>query len=171
MTEPVPSGAMDSGPAPLPLRDERVLKIVGRKLADLAGQWQIEPGPLLKGPGTFAVRVASRHSDSFRHVDLEFLLSVNRAAETSLVDCATGFAADPEQAIREAVAAWAGPTSGAKQQWFADTSPWTALAPVITTGLSREYLNGFGFSSVREAASKAARSRSTVCCVSHPPQP
>ncbi len=77
---------MDSGPAPVPLPDEQVLQIAGRKLAELSGQWRLEPGPLLKGPGHLGVRVAPRHSDSFRHVDLEILLDVRRAAETTLIN-------------------------------------------------------------------------------------
>lgn len=61
-----------------------------------------EPGPLLKGPGTLGVRSGPRHSDSYRHIDLEFLLNVDRAAETSPPDCATGLAADPGEAARQA---------------------------------------------------------------------
>lgn len=57
------------------------------------------------------VRVAPRHSDSVRHVDLDFMLNVDRAAETSIVDCATGFAHDPEEAIRQAIAIWADTTA------------------------------------------------------------
>jgi hypothetical protein len=188
-TEPVPSGAMKRRKQLAPLPDERVLELVGEKLAELAGelgQWRVVPGPLLKGPGTLGVRVATHDTDDFRHVDLEFLLNIDRAAETSVVDCASGLASDPEEAIRQAVAVWAettasvvlefisrrgtfaghfgsatpggfpgwyaviGAISGwglgsqpdAKMRWAADTSPWTALAPVIATGLDRPYFNG-----------------------------
>jgi hypothetical protein len=110
-----------------------------------------------------------------------------------------GFAADPEQAIRQAIAIWAdttasvgielaerqgrlaghfgpgeaecfpgwhtiiggitgwglGDTARAKRQWLTETLPWVELAPVITTGLTRDYYNavrifigqGDGFSS------------------------
>ncbi len=76
---------------PVPLPDERVLEMAGIKLAELTGkQWRVEPGPLLKGPGTVGVRPGLRHSDSYRHFDLEFLLNVDRAAETSLPHCAVG---------------------------------------------------------------------------------
>ena len=108
---PILSGGMNSaGPAPLP--DERVLELAGIKLAELTGkQWRVEPGPLLKGPGTLGVRPGHRHSDSYRHYDLEFLLHVGQAAETSLPDCAVGLASDPAEAAREAVAAWADTTA------------------------------------------------------------
>lgn len=61
---------------PVPLPDERVLEMTGIKLAELTGkEWQVQPGPLLKGPGSVGVRVGPRHSDSYRHIDLEFLLN------------------------------------------------------------------------------------------------
>jgi hypothetical protein len=171
-------------PGPLPA--ERVLEIVGSKLAEFGSEWVLEPGPLLRGPQTLAVRLGTPHSDSFRHVDLEFLVGVGLPAETVIPDCASGLAADPEEAVRQAVASWAdttgcvvlefteqrgrlathfppgagggfpgwhaiigsasgwgfGDESSLKQQWFADTSPWIELAPLITAGLDRQYLNG-----------------------------
>ena len=108
--EQVPSGAMNRSAQVAPIPDEHVLELAGEKLAELAdelGQWRVVPGPLLKGPGSLGVRVAARDSDDVRHVDLEFLLNVDRAAETSVVDCASGLASDPEEAIRQAVAVWA----------------------------------------------------------------
>lgn len=108
---PLVSGGMNSAePAALP--DERVLEMAAIKLAELTGkEWRVEPGPLLKGPGTLGVRLGPRHSDSYRHIDLEFLLNIDRAAETSLPDCATGLAADPEEAARQAIAVWADTTA------------------------------------------------------------
>lgn len=93
---------------PARLTDERVLEIVGEELTALTGQtWTMEPGPLLKGPGSSGVRPGIRHHDDFRHVDLEFLLNAGRPAETSLIDCGTGRRPEPEAAVREAVATWA----------------------------------------------------------------
>jgi hypothetical protein len=82
---PLVSGGMNSAePAALP--DERVLEMAGIKLAKLTGKkWRVEPGPLLRGPGTLGVRLGPHHSDSYRHIDLEFLLNVDRAAETALM--------------------------------------------------------------------------------------
>ncbi|GAA1890000.1 DUF6348 family protein [Asanoa iriomotensis] len=37
---------------------------------------------------------------------------------------------------------WSLDGSTGKQQWFADAMPWSTLAPVISTGLDRPYLNG-----------------------------
>ena len=95
-----------------PLPDERVLEMAGIKLAEVTGkERRAEPGPLLKRPGTPGVRLGPRHSDSYRHIDLEFLLSVDRAAESSLPDCAAGLAADPEEATGQAIADWADTTA------------------------------------------------------------
>jgi Family of unknown function (DUF6348) len=184
--------------SPEPLTDERILQLVGEKLSEFVGPWQVE-GPLLKGPGSLGVAVGPRHVGDFRHVDLDFQLNTALPIETSLLDCASGFAADPEQAIRQAIAIWAdttasvgielaerqgrlaghfgpgeaecfpgwhtiiggitgwglGGTARAKRQWLTETLPWVELAPVITTGLTRDYYNavrifigqGDGFSS------------------------
>ena len=103
------AGMNSAEPAPLP--DERVLEMTGIKLAELTGkEWRVQPGPLLKGPGSLGVRVGPRHSDGHGHIDLEILLDVDRPGETSLPDCATGFAADPAEATRQAIAAWADTT-------------------------------------------------------------
>lgn len=96
---------------PVRLPDERILEIAGQKLGQMGGEWVLGPGPLLKGPGTFAVRVGASDTDNPRHVDLEFLLNSGRADETSLIDCAQGYADDPEEAIREAMAVWADTTA------------------------------------------------------------
>lgn len=45
-------------------------------------------------------------------------------------------------AIVGGVTGWSVDGSKAKQEWFAETMPWSTLAPVITTGLDRPYLNG-----------------------------
>ena len=108
---PVPSYAMNRSTQPAPIPDERVLELVGEKLAELTGEWRVVPGPLLKGPGAMGVRVGG-HSDNIRHVDLEFLLNVDRA-DLSVVDCAYGLASDPEEAIRQAAGLWAGTTASA----------------------------------------------------------
>lgn len=176
-----------AGPGPARLPDERILEIVGEGLAEFSGhEWTVRPGPLLKGPGTVGVRIASADADDFRHVDLEFLLNVANPERTGLVDCTSGLAAEPEAAIRQAVGAWLDTTASvalevleqngryaqrfgpdeaegfpgwhtivggvcgwgfgedarSKQDWFAGTRPWTALAPVLAAGLDRRYLNG-----------------------------
>ncbi|MEU8657192.1 DUF6348 family protein [Actinoplanes philippinensis] len=45
-------------------------------------------------------------------------------------------------AIVGGVTGWSVDGSPAKQQWFVDEMPWSALAPVIATGLDRPHLNG-----------------------------
>lgn len=91
--------------APARLADERILQIVGESPTGLTGkEWRLVPGPLLKGPGSTGVRMGESHDADYRHVDLEFLLSTEHPDETSLISCGTGRAADPEAAIRDAVA-------------------------------------------------------------------
>jgi hypothetical protein len=176
-----------SPPVSKPLPSQRILELASPMLTDLLGRtWAMESGPLLRCQGsTIGVRVAAPHTDSVRHLDLEILLNVDDPAGTSLVDCSTGLAEDPEEAIRQALTAWIDTTAAAalemveqrgrlathlspgapdgfpgwfaivggvtgwsvdgtsdKQQWFVDTSPWAALASVITPALDREYLNG-----------------------------
>ncbi|GAA2716198.1 hypothetical protein Apa02nite_098610 [Actinoplanes palleronii] len=45
-------------------------------------------------------------------------------------------------AVVGGVTGWSVDGSTSKQQWFAETMPWSALAPVITPELDRPYLNG-----------------------------
>ncbi|HEV2639189.1 MAG TPA: DUF6348 family protein [Actinocrinis sp.] len=182
---PAEAGTDESEPASLP--DEQILEIVGEHLAELSGYpWTLQPGPLLKGPGTVGVRIAAPDVQNFRHVDLEILLNVDNPEETGLVDCTSGLAAEPREAIGQAVSAWCdttacvalevleqqgryarhfppdaaegfpgwhtiaggicgwgfGADARAKQAWFHDSCPWTALAPEISAGLDRRYLNG-----------------------------
>jgi hypothetical protein len=100
----------ESEPAPLP--NERVLEIVGESLTKLTGTpWELRDGPLLRGPGSAGVRLGAAHVDSFRHVDLEFLLNVDNPDETSLLNCASGLHQDPETAVRQAVEAWQASTA------------------------------------------------------------
>lgn len=121
--------------APAPLADNRVLELAGTRLAELTGEeWRVQDGPLLKGPGSAGVRVGPRHDDSFRHVDLEFLLNVDRD-ETSLPDCSNGLAADPEQATRQAVAAWAATTASVALEMLTQESTYaTHLKPGTPEG-------------------------------------
>jgi Family of unknown function (DUF6348) len=108
-----PSDASETGfGEPARLADERILEIVGESLTQMSGQaWTLQPGPLLKGPGSTGVRIGAPHDGSFRHVDLEFLLSVDHHEETSLINCGTGRFPDPEEAIRDAVESWRATTA------------------------------------------------------------
>lgn len=102
---PRESTAPRAEPSRIP--DAQILGIAGEALSEFSGRaWTVEPGPLLRGPGTTAVRLGPPHVDSFRHVDLEFLLDAQQPAGTSLIDCATGLDADPVTAIRQAVGSW-----------------------------------------------------------------
>jgi uncharacterized protein DUF6348 len=45
-------------------------------------------------------------------------------------------------AIIGSLTGWSVDGSQDKQEWFAKAMPWTSLAPIVTTGLDRPYLNG-----------------------------
>jgi hypothetical protein len=125
-----------------------VLELAGTRLSQLTGkEWRVQDGPLLKGPGSVGVRIGPRHDDSFRHIDLEFLLNVDRE-ETSLPDCSTGTASDPEEATRQAIAAWADTTAsvaleiltqnGKYAEWLQPGTPegypgWQAIIGKVST--------------------------------------
>src|SRR5262249_22848377 len=104
-----------SPPVSEPLPSRRILELASPMLTDLLGRtWSMEPGPLLRCPGsTIGVRGGGPHTDSVKHIDLEILLNVDEPASTSLVDCSTGLAEDPEEAIRQALAAWMDTTAAA----------------------------------------------------------
>ena len=106
---------MNRPPAsPQPLSPERVLEIVGDKLAEIGGQWSVESGPLLRGPSSLGVRLsASPHTDDHRHLDLEFLVGIGTPNETAIADCTSGLSPDPEEAVRQGVAQWIDTTASA----------------------------------------------------------
>jgi hypothetical protein len=96
---------IESPPPPAPLPAERVLAIAAPMLAEVGGEWTLAEGPMLRS-GSLGVRVLPADSDDYRHLDLEILLNVERPDAPTVVDCAVGLAADPEEAARQAVQAW-----------------------------------------------------------------
>jgi hypothetical protein len=101
----------DSGDdQPSGLTAEEKLVLVAERLNEMYGPWTLEPGPVLRGPGEIAIRVGADHTGSPKHLDLNIVLESTRPVETTVSDCATGLAAEPEDAIRRAVGMWADTT-------------------------------------------------------------
>lgn len=93
------------------LPDEAVLAIVAERLTrQFGGDWTVEPGRL-KGPGTLAVQVGADHTGFARHVDLDFVLNMDRPHDTTVPDCTGGYGATVEDAVRQAVDSWMSTTA------------------------------------------------------------
>ncbi|GAA0454604.1 hypothetical protein Aca07nite_69140 [Actinoplanes capillaceus] len=84
---------------------QRVLEIAAPMLTEVGGEWRLTDGQMLRS-GSLGVRVLPSHSDDHRHLDLELLLNADRPDVPTIVDCAVGLAADPEEAARQAIQAW-----------------------------------------------------------------
>jgi len=106
----------------------------GKKLSELVGPWgsrrdRCSGGLARSGCG------GPRHVDNLRHVDLDFQLNAARRRDV-LVDCATGFAANPEEAIRQAIAIWADTTASVGNRRWPE-APRSAWPPISTLASPR----------------------------------
>jgi len=81
--------------------------------ASTGDTWTVDETDLVRGPGTAGVAVIPYPDESWNHIDLEFILNVDRPAETALFDCVAGIGETPEQAIRWALKVWIGTTGAA----------------------------------------------------------
>ncbi|PZG11968.1 DUF6348 family protein [Nonomuraea aridisoli] len=95
------------------LADDVVLGMVAERLSAAMGRhWEVRDG-LAKGPGTLAVLLGADHTGHPAHLDLDFVLDVGRAAETTISDCASGYGATVEEAVGRAVTSWLDTTGSA----------------------------------------------------------
>lgn len=93
------------------LTADATLALVAERLNRLHGTWTLaEPG-VLRGPGRFAVTLGAAHGGGRNHLDLNIIIDTDRAAETTIPDCATGLAADPTEAARQAIGVWCDTTA------------------------------------------------------------
>jgi hypothetical protein len=83
--------------------------MVAERLAELDAAWASATvdGDLLRGPGTLGVVLRPNHTGAEAHVDLDFVLDLDRPAETTIPDCCSGPGETPEEALRRAVQTWA----------------------------------------------------------------
>lgn len=93
--------------------DDMVLGLVADQLsAAMGAPWEVRDG-MAKGPGTLAVVLGADHTGHPSHLDLDFVLNVNRPHETTISDCVTGYGSTPEQVADQAVRMWLGTTGSA----------------------------------------------------------
>ncbi|WP_217708572.1 DUF6348 family protein [Nonomuraea rhodomycinica] len=102
------TGAMDER-----LPDEVVLGMIARRLSEAMDQpWHVT-GDLAKGPGSLAVVLGEDHTGHPGHVDIDFVLNVDRPGNTTISDCATGYGTTPEETVERAIEIWLGTTGSA----------------------------------------------------------
>lgn len=93
--------------------DETVLSMVAEHLSTATGRpWQAGDG-MAKGPGSLAVRLGARHTGSPAHLDLDFVLNIDRPGDTTISDCVTGYGATVTESLDRAITMWLGTTAGA----------------------------------------------------------
>ncbi|MFC6015268.1 DUF6348 family protein [Plantactinospora solaniradicis] len=97
-----PDGDVQSG------RTAEVLKIVAERLDAFGPDWTATvDGSRLTGAGSWAVALRDNHTDHDEHLDLDFVLNVDRPAETTISDCVTGYGATARDAWQQGVGIWA----------------------------------------------------------------
>ncbi|TMR96160.1 DUF6348 family protein [Nonomuraea basaltis] len=95
------------------LPGETVLGMVAGRLSAATGRpWQIRDG-LAKGPGTVGVVLRDDHAGGPAHLDLDFVLDVDRPEDTTITDCVVGYGATTEEAVDRAVQVWLDTTASA----------------------------------------------------------
>ncbi|MGN9843359.1 DUF6348 family protein [Nonomuraea sp. H19] len=93
--------------------DETVLDVLAGRLSAAMGKpWQVRDG-MAKGPGAIGVVLRDDHSSSPSHLDLDFVLDVDRPGDTTISDCAVGYGATTEEAVARAVQVWLDTTGSA----------------------------------------------------------
>ncbi|WP_043617613.1 DUF6348 family protein [Nonomuraea candida] len=93
--------------------DDVVLGMVAGHLSTAMGApWEVRDG-MAKGPGTLAVTLGPDHTGSPAHLDLDFVLNVDRPQDTTISDCVAGYGATVEQAVERAIHVWLGTTGSA----------------------------------------------------------
>jgi hypothetical protein len=95
------------------LPEEAVLgRLADRLSAAMGGPWQVQDG-MARGPGAMAVVLSERHPGSPGHLDLDFVLDVDRQEDTTVADCVAGYGATAEEAVDRAIQTWLDTTGSA----------------------------------------------------------
>lgn len=83
--------------------------MVAERLSAFGPAWSAEniEGSLLRGPGSVGVILRENHTDYDAHLDFDLVLNVDRPAETTLIDCVTGYGDDLPSCWRQGVDQWA----------------------------------------------------------------
>ncbi|MGI5156637.1 DUF6348 family protein [Microbispora sp. CA-102843] len=111
------------------LPEDVVLEMVARHVSGAMGRpWQVE-GRLAKGPGTVAVALGRDHTGHPGHLDLDFVLNVDRRADTTISDCVAGYGATTEEAVDRAIQIWLGTTGSAVLELLTQSGGFAAHFP------------------------------------------
>lgn len=142
--------------------DDVVLGMVADQLGVAMGApWEVRDG-MVKGPGTLAVVLGADHTGRPSHVDLDFVLNVDRPHETTISDCVTGYGSTPEQVAAQAVRMWLDTTGSALLELLVqDGSHAAHYAPGDPDGLAGWHvihggINGWGVGDEHDAVQRWA---------------
>ncbi|MFF4414692.1 DUF6348 family protein [Streptosporangium sp. NPDC001559] len=95
------------------LPDEVVLGMVARQVSEATGKpWHVTDG-MVRGSGSVAVVLGEDHTGSPGHLDLDFVLNVDRPDDTTISDCVVGYGGTTEEAVDRAIQLWLGTTGSA----------------------------------------------------------
>ncbi|MGC4936896.1 DUF6348 family protein [Kribbella sp. DT2] len=75
-------------------------------------EWHVD-GELVRGPGTVGVTLGEDHTDDPGHLDLNFVLNLDRPDTTTLADCVAGYGDSVEDSVDRAIDLWLGTTGSA----------------------------------------------------------
>ncbi|ONI67850.1 hypothetical protein BWI15_32775 [Kribbella sp. ALI-6-A] len=95
------------------LPDPVILDKLAAKLAAASGrEWRVD-GDVVRGPGTVGVTLGEDHSGDAGHLDLNFVLNLDRPETTTLSDCVAGYGDSVEDSVDRAIDLWLGTTGSA----------------------------------------------------------
>ncbi|MEV6284518.1 DUF6348 family protein [Kribbella sp. NPDC051770] len=95
------------------LPDPVILDLLAGKLAAASKrEWSVE-GDVVRGPGTVGVTLGADHTGDPAHLDLNFVLNLERPDTTTLTDCVTGYGDTAEAVVERAIDTWLGTTGSA----------------------------------------------------------
>jgi hypothetical protein len=88
-------------------RLERAASLIADRLNAIRFEWRAQ-GHTVVGPGTTAILAAERHVEHPNHIDIGFVFNRNDPDSKTIWDCSTGWVADADLALVDAIDKWAG---------------------------------------------------------------
>lgn len=87
-------------------------KLAARLAAASQRDWHVD-GDVVRGPGTVGVTLGEDHTDEPGHLDLNFVLNLERPDTTTLTDCVMGYGGTVEESVDRAIGTWLDTTGSA----------------------------------------------------------
>lgn len=87
-------------------------KLATRLAAASRREWRVD-GTVVRGPGTVGVTLGADDTGEPGHLDLDFVLNLDRPETTTLSDCVMGYGATPEESVDRAIGTWLDTTGSA----------------------------------------------------------